>query len=246
MKKTAIVTGGASGIGFAICEAFLNEGYSVAMIDADRGALDWATGKLPKATPFTCDLADTQSIERTAKEIRERFPSIDALVNNAVHAIFRPMKDLPLDEWNRALAVNLTAPFLLAKSFEQELRASKGSIVNIASTRALMSEPDSESYAAAKGGIVSLTHALAASLAPDVRVNAISPGWIDVSALRKPSAAKQAALSEEDHLQHPAGRVGTADDIAQMAIYLCAPEAGFITGQNIVIDGGMTKKMIYV
>ena len=246
MKKTAIVTGGASGIGFGTCRAFLNGGFGVAMIDADEEALDWAAKELHGARPFLCDLADAQALERTAKEICDVFPSIDALVNNAVHALFKPMREITLDEWNRALAVNLTAPFLLAKHFEQKLRAAKGSIVNIASTRALMSEPDSESYAAAKGGIAALTHALAASLGPDVRVNAISPGWIDVSALRKPSAAKQAVITEADRLQHPAGRVGTADDIAQMVLYLCSDKSGFITGQNIVIDGGMTKKMIYV
>ena len=246
MKKTAIVTGGASGIGFGTCSAFLNEGFGVAMIDADEEALEWAARELPGARPFLCDLADAQALERTAKEICDVFPSIDALVNNAVHALFKPMREITLDEWNRALAVNLTAPFLLAKFFEQHLRASQGSIVNIASTRALMSEPDSESYAAAKGGIAALTHALAASLGPDVRVNAISPGWIDVSALRKPSAAKQAVITETDRLQHPAGRVGTAEDIAQMVLYLCSDKSGFITGQNIVIDGGMTKKMIYV
>ena len=181
MKKTAVVTGGASGIGFAICESFMKEGFDIVMIDADREALYWAEGSLPGVNPRLCDLADAAALERTVRDIRETFPSVDVLVNNAVDARFKPMSEISLDEWNRALAVNLTAPFLLVKLLERELRASKGSIVNIASTRALMSEPDSESYAAAKGGIVSLTHALSASLAPDVRVNAISPGWIDVS-----------------------------------------------------------------
>ncbi len=150
----------------------------------------------------------------------------------------KPLRSLTLEEWQRVLNVNLTAAFVLARAAEKPLRKAKGSIVTIASTRALMSEPDTESYSASKGGLVALTHALSVSLAPDVRVNCISPGWIetgDYSNLRK-----------KDHLQHPAGRVGKPDDIAQLAAVLLDREkSGFISGANFIVDGGMTRKMIY-
>jgi NAD(P)-dependent dehydrogenase (short-subunit alcohol dehydrogenase family) len=152
---------------------------------------------------------------------------------------------LSLDEWNSVLAVNLAGPFLCSKYSEKELRKNKGAIVNICSTRALQSEANTEAYSASKGGLLALTHALAMSFSPEVRVNAISPGWVDVSAVKKKSAAKQTPLSAEDHRQHPAGRVGKAEDIANMVLFLFDSKNDFITGQNFVIDGGMSKKMIY-
>lgn len=158
--------------------------------------------------------------------------------------IEKPLDKLTLDEWNRVIGTNLTGAFLCAKHTAGYLAAQKGSIINLASTRAFQSEPDTFAYSASKGGIVALTHSLAISLGPDVRVNAISPGWIDVSALKKKS--KPENLSPEDHAQHPAGRVGQADDIARMILFLMAPENSFITGQNFIVDGGMTRKMIYV
>ena len=247
MKKTAVITGGAQGIGFAAAKAFIREGYAVALLDRDEHALAWACRELGiPASPFPCDLADAAKLEQTAGEIKNHFPSINVLVNNAAHVIFKPLPELTLEEWNRAIATNLTAAFLTAKLFEAKLRASQGSIVNIASTRALMSEPHTESYSASKGGIVALTHALAISLGPDVRVNAVSPGWIDVSGLGDPAVRTQTALTEADHAQHPAGRVGCAEDIAELILYLCSEKAGFITGQNIIADGGMTKRMIYI
>jgi hypothetical protein len=142
--------------------------------------------------------------------------------------------------------VNLTAAFLFSKHSAALLRKSRGAIVNIASTRALMSEPNTEAYSASKGGIAALTHALALSLGPEVRVNCVSPGWIDVREWRKRSRREKAKLSAADHLQHPAGRVGGPEDIASLVSFLVSPEAGFITGANIVADGGMTRKMIYV
>jgi len=144
------------------------------------------------------------------------------------------------------VAVNLTGPFLCTKYAADELKKTKGAIVNICSTRALQSEPNTEAYSATKGGLLAMTHALAMSLGPDVRVNAVSPGWIDVSAVKKKSLAQQYSISSEDHAQHPAGRVGKAEDIANMIEFLLRPENDFITGQNFVVDGGMTKKMIYV
>jgi NAD(P)-dependent dehydrogenase (short-subunit alcohol dehydrogenase family) len=156
-----------------------------------------------------------------------------------------PVTKLTLAAWNRTLAVNLTGAFLMAKHAAPHLRRARGAIVNIASTRALQSEPDTEAYSATKGGIVALTHALAVSLGPDVRVNCVSPGWIDVSGRQKTRKRRQARLSRADHLQHPAGRVGTPEDVAALVAYLLADEAGFVTGQNFVCDGGMTRKMIY-
>jgi NAD(P)-dependent dehydrogenase (short-subunit alcohol dehydrogenase family) len=153
----------------------------------------------------------------------------------------KPLARLTLAEWRCVLDTNLTAAFLFARAAEKALRASKGAIVTIASTRALMSEANTESYSASKGGLVALTHALAVSLAPDVRVNCVSPGWIVVD------REQMQKLRRKDHLQHPAGRVGTPADIADIVAYLVDGErAGFVTGANFVVDGGMTRKMIYV
>ncbi|HAC30043.1 MAG TPA: oxidoreductase, partial [Marinobacter hydrocarbonoclasticus] len=149
-----------------------------------------------------------------------------------------------LEQWQRRMDVNLTGPFLVSKHAIPHLRKARGVIVNMASTRALQSEPDTEAYAATKGGLVALTHALAISLGPEIRVNCISPGWIDT---RDWQGSEQAVepLSEADHQQHPAGRVGSPEDIASLVAYLISSEAGFVTGQNFVVDGGMTRKMIY-
>jgi len=166
-------------------------------------------------------------------------------VNNAGLAdpVTGAVEDLSLAEWQKRLDVNLTGPFLMAKHSVPHLRLTRGAIINIASTRAVQSEANTEAYAATKGGLVALTHALAVSLGPEIRVNCISPGWIDT---REPEAGKEPEpLSARDHAQHPAGRVGKPDDIAAMVHYLISPQAGFITGQNIVVDGGMVRKMIY-
>lgn len=175
----------------------------------------------------------------------DTFGRIDVLVNNA--GIFNP---IPLEhrrpeEWLRVIGVNLNSAYFFAGECADALRQSRGSIINIASTRALMSEPHTEAYSASKGGLVALTHALAISLGPEVRVNCISPGWIDVSGWKKTSVRAPMALRDIDHRQHPVGRVGIPEDVAQTALFLASPEAGFITGQNIVVDGGMTRKMIY-
>ena len=147
---------------------------------------------------------------------------------------------------NRVIGTNLTGTFLCAKYAAPFLNDSKGSIINISSTRAFQSEPNTEAYSASKGGILALTHALALSLGPDIRANCISLGWIDVSGIKKKSKANQIKLSEADHLQHPAARVGKPEDISNMVLFLLNPENDFITAQNFIIDGGMTKKMIYV
>ena len=176
------------------------------------------------------------------RAVVKRFGRLDALVNNAgiTGPHDGPVEKLSLERWNRRLGTNLTGAFLMAKHAVPHLRRAGGgrggAIVNIASTRALQSEPHTEAYAASKGGLVALTHALALSLGPGVRVNCVSPGWISHRPVRK----------KKDHAQHPVGRVGRSEDVAALVAYLLSDAAGFVTGQNFVIDGGMTRKMIYV
>lgn len=228
---TILITGAAQGIGRATARLFVGRGWRVL-------GLDHATSRLGTASreegfePIECDLSDPDAVEAAAESIL----SLDVLVNNAATSANMDPKTLPVAEWSRVLAVNLTAPFLLSRLLADKLERAKGGIINIASTRALMSEPHTEAYSASKGGILSLTHALAMSLSP-VRVNAISPGWIE--------HAHPEMLREIDRSFHPVGRVGRAEDIAEMVWYLSSEGAGFITGQNFVIDGGITKKMIY-
>jgi NAD(P)-dependent dehydrogenase (short-subunit alcohol dehydrogenase family) len=165
------------------------------------------------------------------------FGRLDAVVSNAGIMIRKPVTELSLGDWHRALDVNLTGAFLLAKHAAPRLRQAQGAIVNIASTRALMTEPDTEAYAASKGGLVVMIHVLVLCFGSEVRVMCISPGWID-------TAGEE--LSEEDHRQHPAGRVGHPEDVAELVAWLSSPKSEFVTGANFVIDGGMTRKMIYV
>jgi NAD(P)-dependent dehydrogenase (short-subunit alcohol dehydrogenase family) len=249
MKRShIIITGGAQGIGRAIAQELLNSDYNVSIFDIDSEAMEEIRPKVSKrrCELFITDISNEVSIRSSIRASIKKFGSVYGLINSAVYEIFKPMEELTLDEWNRAIATNLTGTFLCSKHLVPHLRESKGSIVNMCSTRAFQSEPNTESYSASKGGIFSLTHAMAMSLAPDVRVNCISPGWIDVSAIKKKSVAKQIELSKEDHAQHPAGRVGSAFDIARMVVFLMNPNNDFITGQNFTIDGGMMRKMIYV
>jgi NAD(P)-dependent dehydrogenase (short-subunit alcohol dehydrogenase family) len=173
-------------------------------------------------------------------EVIEKFGRLDALVSNAGIMVRKPLSRLTLADWHKVIDTNLTATFLLARAAEKPLRAPGGAIVSIASTRALMSEPNAESYAASKGGLVALTHALAISLGLEVRVNCVSPGWIAVR------GDEQQELRRKDHRQHPVGRVGKPQDVAQIVSFLLDRErSGFITGANFILDGGMTRKMIY-
>ena len=228
-----MVTGGARGIGEATARLLAERGYRVAV--ADRDAPRW---RAPGIGYFRCDVSKEAQVRACVRRVLARFGRLDALVNNAGIAdpANGPLEKLALRDWNRRLGTNLTGVFLMTKHCAPLLRAARGAIVNIASTRALMSEPDTEAYAAAKGGVVALTHALAISLGPRVRVNCISPGWIDTGRHR---------LKRSDHAQHPVGRVGRVEDVAELVAFLLSDAAGFATGHNYVLDGGITRKMIY-
>lgn len=255
MSKVAVVTGGAQGIGRALVERLLAEGWRAAALDRDQEALAELAGEHAEAPllPVECDVADEGAVARAFTEIgdwldRAGEPGrIDLLVNNAglTGPVSGPVEDLALADWRRWTESHLTGAFLCTRAAVPLLRARRGGIVNISSTRALQSEPHCEAYAAAKGGLLALTHALAVSLGPAIRVNAICPGWIETGPWRKASERREPDHSKEDRAQHPAGRVGTPADIAAAVAFLASPEAGFITGQHLVIDGGMTRKMIY-
>ena len=221
-NKIAVVTGGAQGIGRCIAEEFRKAGATVCVIDKQPG------------DHFVGDLANKDVLERFAKEVIAKYGRVDCLVNNAL-PLMKGLAECSYEEFQYALSVGVTAPFYLAKLFAPHF-AEGAAIVNISSSRDRMSQPQTESYTAAKGGIAALTHALAVSLAGKVRVNSISPGWIDT---------QYTVYEGPDAVQQPAGRVGNPLDIANMVLYLCSDKAGFITGENICIDGGMTRQMIY-
>ena len=222
-----LVTGGARGIGRGTAALLAQRGYRVAVADL--------AGDTPLPF-FRCDVAREASVKSCVRAVLRRFGRLDALINNAGIAdpAGPPIEKLRVEQWNRKIAVNLTGVFLMTKHCTPHLRKTKGAIVNIASTRALQSERNTEAYAATKGGVVALTHALAVSLGPRVRVNCISPGWI-----------AKTKLSRKDHAQHPAGRAGRPEVVGALIAFLFSAEAGFITGQNFVVDRGMTRKMIY-
>lgn len=249
--RVVVVTGGASGIGRGIAEAALGAGARVVIADIDETAgraclAEWNVGD--DATFIDADVSDEAAVRRLVAATLARYRRLDGLVNNAGIAdpSTGPVEQLALDEWNRRLAVDLTSVFLCAKHALPELRQCRGAIVNIASTRAWQSEPDCEAYAAAKGGMVALTHALAISAGPEVRVNSISPGWIVTAGWKQPDERQAPGLSGQDHRQHPVGRAGTPEDVGGLAVWLLSEAAGFVTGQDFVLDGGMTRKMQYV
>lgn len=248
--RVVLVTGGAQGIGRGIAQSVLAAGGRVALGDLDRAAgraclREWNLGT--RAWFAHLDVAREASVARWIAGAQRRFGRIDGLVNNAALADpgIGPLEQLELAVWNRYLAVNLSGAMLCVKHALPFLRASHGSVVNIASTRAHQSEPHTEAYAASKGGLLALTHALARSLGPEVRVNAISPGWIATDAWRAPERRKHPRLRAVDHAQHPAGRVGMPEDIGTLAVYLLSEASGFITGQDFIVDGGMTRTMHY-
>lgn len=237
--RAAIVTGAAKGIGWAIARKLLDDGWRVAAVDLSAQELARSYRGRRNVELIVADVSAEPDVERAVATVLKRFGRLEGLVLNAGFMIRKPIGKLTLEEWRRVLDTNLTATFLFARAAEKPLRRAKGSIVTIASTRALMSEAQTESYSASKGGLIALTHALSISLAPDVRVNCVSPGWI--------ATKDYGNLRRKDHLQHPAGRVGRPEDIAEIVAFLLDAEpAGFITGANVVVDGGMTRKMSYV
>lgn len=242
-KKRVFVTGGAEGIGKAIVQAFCNAGYRVAFCDKN----ETAGQQLAKETGtvfYQVDVSDQESLERCMQRIFLVWGDIDIIVNNAGISKFSPITETSIDDFDNILSVNLRPAFITSRLLaihrkSQPSRNPFGRIINICSTRYLMSEPGSEGYAASKGGIYSLTHALAVSLSEwHITVNSIAPGWIQNHDYKQ--------LRTEDHTQHPSGRVGKPEDIARMCLFLSQEENDFINGENITIDGGMTKKMIYV
>lgn len=247
--RVVIVTGGAQGVGRGIAQAVLGAGGSVVIADLDTDAgkaclKEWA---LPERAAFQrADVASERSVQALVNAALKRFGRIDGLVNNAGIAAAHgtPLAQMPLAEWQRRLS-SLHGAFLCSKHALPALREHGGAILNIASTRAGQSEADSEAYAAAKGGLVAFTHALAISEGPAVRVNCISPGWITTDAWQAPARRRTPKLSRRDHAQHPVGRVGQPEDIGALAVFLLSDLSGFITGQDHVVDGGMTRKMIY-
>ena len=246
--KVGIVTGGAQGIGRGIARRLLADGMTVVIADCDAGAAqEWlAEMRHPeRLISVPTDVTNEDEVRKLIDTTVRRCGRLDALVNNVGIGINKSLEALSLAEWNQVLATNLTSMFLTVKHAAPHLRQTRGGIVNIASTRALQSEKNTEAYSASKGGVVALTHGLAVSLGPEIRVNGICPGWIEVRDEQKASRRQQPQHSEADRLQHPAGRVGTPEDIAAMTAFLLSDEAGFITGHCLPVDGGMTIKMIY-
>jgi NAD(P)-dependent dehydrogenase (short-subunit alcohol dehydrogenase family) len=237
-RRVVVITGGARGIGRAIAERFAASGASVVIADLDASASATTAGQLGVHSVPT-DVGEPAAVRRLFDQVGAQFGQMHVLVNNAGISVMKPVHELSVDEWDRVLAINLRGAFLCAQAAAPWLRRSAdgGAIINIASTRALMSEPGNEAYSASKGGLLALTHALANSLGPSIRVNAICPGWI---------LTRDEALRPEDLAQHPVGRVGHPDDVASACLFLATAASSFMTGQYLVIDGGMTRKMMYL
>lgn len=246
--RVAIVTGSGQGIGKAIAALLLSRGFSVTLAERDEqighAAAEDLKDRGGRVRFVQTDVTDEEAVASCVEETVRSFGGLSALVNNAAdaHPYNTPLSELPLDEWERKIRTNLTGPLLCAKQCARRFDPEGGAIVNVSSTRALQSERCQEAYAASKGGLVALTHALAISLGPRVRVNCVSPGFIDTSDWT-PGALRR--VRDVDHTQHPVGRVGRPEDVAELVSFLLSDRAGFITGQNLVVDGGMVRRMIY-
>jgi len=249
--KVVAVTGGAQGIGRAVALRFARAGYAVSIADPDEEAAREAVRLIGEAGAVAIfartDVSLPQEVESWIARTVEELGCPDVLVNNAGIGRRKPFLELPVEDFDRVVAVNLRGTFLCSQAAARRMagRGQGGAIVNIASTRAFMSEPGTEAYTASKGGIVALTHGMAVSLGPHgIRVNCVSPGWIETRDWQYGPRAQKPEHSQRDRLQHPVGRVGKPEDIAEACLFL-AEQAGFMTGQNVTIDGGMTVKMIY-
>lgn len=243
-NKTVIVTGASNGIGRGVAKGYAESGASVVLADLDerKGLLcvEELKSKGYEAMFVKTDVRKEADIQQLMDVTLKTYKTIDILINNAGKALFKSLYDLTIEEWDDMMNTNLRSVFLCSRAAAESMRKNEmgGAIINIASTRAMMSEPDSESYAATKGGIKALTHALAASLGKEkITVNSISPGWIETGDYE--------SLRDEDHLQHFSNRVGKPDDIARACLYLTATENNFVTGEDLIVDGGMTRKMMY-
>lgn len=244
--KTCVITGGAKGIGRCLTREFAKRGAKVAFVDMDQKAgeenLAFIISQGGDGLFFHGDIGEESTLHQFADAVIDKYRNIDYLINNACLSKKGILSKCSYDDFNYVLRVGITAPYMLSQLFLQYFN--KGaSIVNISSTRAYMSQPDTESYSAAKGGISALTHALAVSLAHKVRVNSVSPGWIDTGAYYDENYVPE--YSEGDEKQHLSGRVGEPMDIARMVMFLCDERNSFINGQSINVDGGMTKLMVY-
>lgn len=247
-KMAAIVTGGAQGIGKCITLELLKKGYGVIIAEIDSEAGKETESELHDFGTIyflETDIRSEPSVIFTINEAVNRFGNIKLLINNAAVFESKPIEQISLQQWNNIINTNLTGAFLCSKYAAPHLSINNGSIINISSTHALSSEPDTEAYTASKGGLIALTHALAISLAPKVRVNCISPGWIEVRDWKKVSKRIVPEHSWQDKAQQPLDRIGSPYDIASMVLYLADKNNSYITGQNFVIDGGSLKKMIY-
>ncbi|RIJ34495.1 SDR family NAD(P)-dependent oxidoreductase [Pontibacter oryzae] len=252
-NKSVLITGGAQGIGLGMAERFAQAGASVIITDNDKEAGTEALERLRKqhleVLFIPCDVSQEDEVKQLMQQLQSKYGHLDALVNNAGIAdpFMGDLQEMEVSAFDKVLSVNLRGPLLCAKYALPLLqKAEHPSILNISSTRAFMSEPNTFAYSASKGGLEALTHALAVSLTQArVRVNAIAPGWIEVGEWEKKQKRYEPHHSEEDKAQHPVGRVGVPQDIAEAALFLCSDKAGFITGQSLTIDGGMTVKMIY-
>lgn len=253
--KIAVVTGGAQGIGKGITQALLTQGWRVAVLDQDAEAVRDPSDELPtdKLITIRADVASERDIEKAFDKITAwqkttgQAEGMDLLVSNAGLAtpISGPVEQLELKKWQAWQDSHVTGAFLMVRAAVPLLRQRKGAIVIMASTRAIQSEPDTEAYAAAKGALCAMTRALAISLGPDIRVNAVLPGWIETRPWAKAQVREAVEHRAIDREQHPVGRVGEPSDIAATVLFLASEGAGFITGQQITVDGGMTRKMIY-